>query len=355
MSDKSGKDTETLHSMSKEDLQTHTNHLHVLLVEAENNVKHLESQVHQEQTSLIEKVKHAEAEEEFITIKLLKRLEELKTERAKLLFQVEQEEEYLTNTLQKHLQRVQQEKVDLENKLEIEEEFIVNKLQKQLEDLLSQKNLLKQQLGEEMSSNNENRKLKTELENLKQESNKKLTDLSSQNKSLLEELNQWKSKFDKISSEKLELEREIENEEERQFNADLYSTPPRGRSVSLKAPRSLTLKGSNTVPNMLSPRTRGSYRSNFLKKGWFDVKENDQDVSPQFLVLTEEALLGFEHENVERIPDDAILTTIPLDKVSNVVVKDGGISIQDKGGNYYHVKGPDADLWSKLISSLLPC
>jgi len=65
--------------------------------------------------------------------------------------------------------------------------------------------------------------------------------------------------------------------------------------------------------------------------------------------------LGFEHENVDRIPEDAVLITIPLDKVSNVVLKDDGLAVQDKGGNYYHFNGPDSGTWRKLINSLLPC
>jgi len=249
---------------------------------------------------------------------------------------------------------VQQEKVDLENKLEVEEEFIVNKLQKQLEEILSQKSILQQQLTEEFISSIENRKVRTELDNMKQEYHKTILQLNNQSVILKEECNLWKSKFEKLSSEKLELEREIENEEERQFNTDIFTPPPRARSVSLKAPRSLTLKPVS-IPYILSPRqNRKTYRSVFLKKGWFDVQENENNLSPQFIVLTEDALLGFEHENVDRIPEDAVLITIPLDKVSNVVVKDSGLAIQDKGGNYYHFKGSDSESWRKLISSLLP-
>jgi len=209
-------------------------------------------------------------------------------------------------------------------------------------------------LTEEFISSIENRKLRTELEVLKQASEKKLLKLNTQSKILKEECDLWKSKFEKLSSEKLELEREIENEEERHFNTDNFP-PPRARSVSLKAPRSLTLKPVS-IPYLLSPRqNRKPFGSAFLKKGWFDVQENENSISTQFVVLTEEAILGFEHENVDRIPEDAVLITIPLDKVSNVVLKDDGLAVQDKGGNYYHFKGPDSGTWRKLINSLLPC
>jgi len=89
------------------------------------------------------------------------------------------------------------------------------------------------------------------------------------------------------------------------------------------------------------------------KKGWFNLRKNSR-VSPQFVVLTEKEIIGLETENIELNEHTPSLTSIPLDIVSNVVVKEGGISIQDKGGNYYHLQGPEAEAWSKLISSLLP-
>ena len=73
-----------------------------------------------------------EQEEEFITNKLMKRLQQLKNEKQVLANEVEQEEEYLVNTLQKRLHKLNGEKVDLENQLEVEQEYIVNKLQKKV-------------------------------------------------------------------------------------------------------------------------------------------------------------------------------------------------------------------------------
>jgi len=89
------------------------------------------------------------------------------------------------------------------------------------------------------------------------------------------------------------------------------------------------------------------------KKGWFNVRKNSR-VSPQFVVLTDKEIIGLETETIELNEHTPSVTSIPLDIVSNVVVKEHGISIQDKGGNYYHLQGPDAEVWSKLISSLLP-
>ena len=48
----------------------------------------------------------SEQENELISNKLLRRIDELKHEKEKLLLQVEREEEYLTNTLQKQLAQV---------------------------------------------------------------------------------------------------------------------------------------------------------------------------------------------------------------------------------------------------------
>jgi len=314
-----------LQSMSKTELEDYIHTLQEELKKEENKIKQHEEQIHAERCALIEKVKNMEAEEEFITIKLLKRLEEIKAEKADLMNQVEQEEEYLTNTLQKRLQKVQQEKIELENKLETEEEFIVNHLQKQLEELLSEKNML-QQLGEENSASIENRKLRSELESFKQATNKKIQILNTQNKKLQEELIDWQNKHrSEDISPKFELERDSEDE-------------------------------AASLPNVNPPRESrpvSAYRNDYIKKGWFNVKQNDEQESPQYLVLTLKEIVGFEREK-DRIPEGANITSIQLDKVSNVVVKDGGISIQDKGGNYYHIQGPDSDLWSKLIISLLP-
>lgn len=48
----------------------------------------------------------AEQEEEFISNKLLKRINSLKKEKSELLLKVEQEEEAITSTLQKKLRQV---------------------------------------------------------------------------------------------------------------------------------------------------------------------------------------------------------------------------------------------------------
>lgn len=94
----------------------------------------------------------AEQEEEYITNKLMKRLEDLKQEKEELARQVEVEEEMITNALTKKLQKVKEEKVHLENQLEQEQEYIVNRLQKQLSAVLQEKAALETRLRENTSS-----------------------------------------------------------------------------------------------------------------------------------------------------------------------------------------------------------
>lgn len=78
---------------------------------------------------------NTEAEEEFISNSLWKRIEKLKREKQELLVQLEQEEEMITNTLSRKLTKLQKEKVEMEIALENEQELIVNRLQKQLDEM----------------------------------------------------------------------------------------------------------------------------------------------------------------------------------------------------------------------------
>jgi len=86
-----------------------------------------------EQHFLIQK--QVEQEEEYITNKLTKRLNQLKKEKQTLANEVEQEEEYLVNNLQKRLSTVYAEKEELERRLEAETEYVVNKVKAQLDEL----------------------------------------------------------------------------------------------------------------------------------------------------------------------------------------------------------------------------
>jgi len=318
---------QTLESKSTAELVQLVQQLEETLERAENNVNQLETRIQTQRATQVEKVKVSEAEEEFITIKLFKRLEEIKGEKSKLLRLVEHEEDYLTTTLQQNVQKLQEEKIDLENKLEIEEEFIVNKLQKQLEELSAEKNMLEHQFEEESASTVEVRKLRIELDEFRKKSDKEITKLKQENTILLKELSDLMTRFDKISTEKLELLREIENAGECTFNTSLYNTTSHRRG----------------------------HRSNPLKKGWLNVKEdNSSELSTQYLVLYEKALIGFENENFEHLPQDAELTAVEVDNIDKVAAQENSLTITLKNGKIFTLVGTDTPIWHKHISSVIP-
>jgi len=129
---------------------------------------------------------------------------------------------------------------------------------------------------------------------------------------------------------------------------------PRGRTVSNRAPRSLTLKPVNpspALPSLFSPRDK---RRNVLKRGWFVVQEDGGEEDEQFLTLTEDALLGYESETIQVLPADSILTRINLDVVASLSSNSTDFSITLKNGHNYLFTGSDGDIWCKLIKQLLP-
>jgi len=74
---------DNFNSMTCEELEKYIINTQEILEETSKQNTQSESLVHHEKSVLIEKVKKAETEEEFITNKLLKRLEDLKADRAK--------------------------------------------------------------------------------------------------------------------------------------------------------------------------------------------------------------------------------------------------------------------------------
>jgi len=350
--------TISLEQKSIEDLIALEKELETTLRKSDTKIRQLETQIHNTHSFQIEKQKEVEAEEEYITMKLIKRLEKLKTEKTELVARVEREEEYLTNTLQKKLQRLEQEKVELEQKLEIEEEYIVNKLQKQLDALREEKALLEQQLTGESIAGIELRKVKLELEDYRRKKDRQILQLQTENSELQQQLTKCKEKYSTLSTEKLELERETEILEEHAFNTQIVNSPmapPRGRTVSNRAPRSLTLKPTPpcpSLPSLFSPRDKPR---NVLKRGWFLVQEDGGEEDEQFLTLTEDAILGYESETIQVLPAASILTRINLDVVLNASLSSStGFIITLKNGHNYKFTGSDADIWCKLIRQLLP-
>ena len=88
-----------------------------------------------------------EAEEEGITNRVIKKLDEVKKEKERLAIEIEREEEMLTNSLQRKLRQVLQEKIDIENQLEQEQENIMNRYVRVVEKTNSEKKQLEEKLN----------------------------------------------------------------------------------------------------------------------------------------------------------------------------------------------------------------
>jgi coiled-coil domain-containing protein 6 len=159
--------------------------------------------------------KQVEQEEEFITNKLMKRLQQLKDEKQTLANEVEHEEEYLVNTLQKRLQKLNGEKVDLENQLEMEQEYIVNKLQKTLEELKQQQQRLNQEkvdLENQLEAEQEYivNKLQKQVDGLAKEK----ANLQQEKADLRRHVRELAVSAEHLYKEKIRIEAEKEMEEE---------------------------------------------------------------------------------------------------------------------------------------------
>jgi coiled-coil domain-containing protein 6 len=159
--------------------------------------------------------KQVEQEEEYITNKLMKRLEQLKNEKQVLVNEVEQEEEYLVNNLHKRLEKLNTEKVDLENRLEVEQEYIVNKLQKKLDELSQEKsklNLEKVNLENQLEAEQEYivNKLQKQVERLGKEKRA----LQKEKADMQRQVTDLAGAVDKLNRDKVALENQMEMEEE---------------------------------------------------------------------------------------------------------------------------------------------
>ncbi|KAG2447788.1 hypothetical protein HYH02_007245 [Chlamydomonas schloesseri] len=159
--------------------------------------------------------KQIEQEEEYITNKLMKRLDQLKREKAVLASEVAQEEEFLANTLQKRLDKLAKEKVDLENRLEAEQEYVVNKLRKAIEQLSVEKSKL---MSEKVELENQ---LECEQEYILNRLQKQVDKLASDKLSLQKEKADLQrtvadlgASVDKLNKDKVNLENMLEMEEE---------------------------------------------------------------------------------------------------------------------------------------------
>jgi hypothetical protein len=227
--------------------------LHGLLKAEQEKVASLQADVHALKRHQVEIMASAEAQEEYITNMLLKRLDAITTERDELvarvaviqkerealIVQLEQEEEYLTNTLQKKLTTVLREKIELENQLEQEEEYIVNELQKKLAKLQAEKHALEVSLREERESHETLRKTQAQLAKAQQQNadlQRELSAVRGENFGLTQKISKEHQMLLTIAHAKAKLEQGLEMEDERAFNDESRrpgSARHRTRSQSL--------------------------------------------------------------------------------------------------------------------------
>lgn len=185
-------------SMSISESTTDTDAIRLATVLQENAVlkselemlKHKYKNLHEENRRLRQASVNiqiqAEAEEEFISNTLLKKINSLKKEKEALAMNYEQEEEFLTNDLSRKLAQLRQEKVQLEQTLEQEQEQQVSKLMKKI-GRLEKETTGKQATLEQL------RREKIDLENT----------LEQEQEMLVNKL--WK-RMEKVEAEKRELE-----------------------------------------------------------------------------------------------------------------------------------------------------
>jgi len=149
----------------------------------------------------------AEQEEEYISNKLLKKIQSLKKEKETLANNYEREEEYLTNDLSRKLNQLRNEKVQLEQTLEQEQEHMVNKLMRKIEKLEAE-------TSAKQSNLEQLRREKIELENT----------LEQEQESLVNRL--WK-RMERLEAEKRLLQEKLDQP---------VSAPMSPRNTALNAP-----------------------------------------------------------------------------------------------------------------------
>jgi len=159
-----------------------------------------------------------EQEEEFITNRLLGRLEGLKGERVALAKQVEAEEDFLVNTLQRRLAKLNKEKAAVEAKLQGEQDSAAT-LQRRLAELSEEKKRLvteRAQLENTLEAEQEHISLKLtkQIEKLAAEK----ANLAREKADLARQVGDLSGAVARTRREKVALENTLEAEEEAATN-----------------------------------------------------------------------------------------------------------------------------------------
>jgi coiled-coil domain-containing protein 6 len=177
----------------------------------------------QEELKLVKKKGEAaqiayEQEEEFITNRLLGRLEDLKGERVALAKQVEAEEDFLVNTLQRRLAKLHKEKAAVEAKLQGEQDGAaalqrrLNQLSEEKKRLVTERTLLENTL--EAEQEHISLKLTKQIEKLAAEK----ANLAREKADLARQVGDLSDAVTRTRQEKVALENTLEAEEEAATN-----------------------------------------------------------------------------------------------------------------------------------------
>eukprot|EP01127_Copromyxa_protea_P015338 TRINITY_DN4398_c0_g1_i1.p1 TRINITY_DN4398_c0_g1~~TRINITY_DN4398_c0_g1_i1.p1 ORF type:complete len:411 (-),score=110.05 TRINITY_DN4398_c0_g1_i1:100-1269(-) len=352
-------------------------------------VLELEQQVQHHKTTKVELQNLAEAEEEYITNTLLKKLEKLQAEKNQILLQLELEEEYLTNTLHKRVSALQAEKVELERALEEEEEFIVHKLQRQLSALEEERSELQKKVEElcpgELQVSSARSKIH-DLEAEKEELKEKISELEHANFIANQQIADLKEQLRIGIEQKTEMEREVEFSSEHHFNT-LSAKSNFTSSSSTSASPEITAKSGHTTPSptlsiatparrlsasanikklSVSPKSPGIMGYKVLLSGWMVMSEvptpenslsSSQDSfsnpTKYFFSLSDDGLLkGFESQTILEEP----IVEFNLDLGKKVRQSHFDITLV-VANETYQFSCPDersAKEWTSVISELLP-
>lgn len=227
----------------------------------------------------------AEQEEEYISNKLLKKIQSLKKEKETLANNYEREEEFLTNDLSRKLNQLRNEKVQLEQTLEQEQEQMVNKLMRKIEKLEAE-------TSAKQSNLEQLRREKIELENT----------LEQEQESLVNRL--WK-RMERLEAEKRLLQEKLDtssqspknpatnNVEMLQLSSSSSSGVSSNASALLGLP-SVSDQAANLTEHIINLRREVSRLKGNLEKVERDHKEN------MAKIVREEKLIKEENIRLQR-------------------------------------------------------
>ncbi|CDW79379.1 UNKNOWN [Stylonychia lemnae] len=163
----------------------------------------------------------SEAEEDFISNKLVQKLEQIQKEKHDIQCKVQSEEEHINNYLHRKLQEINRERLEIEQQLEEEQNFLLRTLNKQLREVNLRKDALKKQLEREQKEKQELLdSIESEQKFLKDTLQKKLEQIYREKESLLKEIESEESErianlqliIERILSEKNKLEELLSEE-----------------------------------------------------------------------------------------------------------------------------------------------